>query len=405
MALTDTQVRNAKARDKDYKLSDGDGLYLLVTTKGHKYWRFKYRFDGKEKLLALGTYPERSLLNARHDRDVARKQVAAGIDPNSARKAAKAERAEHAANTFKAVALEWHDKKKSDWSENHAGRLLHRLELDIFPFIGDKPITEIKTPEMVETLERVAKRTLETAHRLKIACNMVFRYAMVKGKCDSNPVDAMKGVLPTVKNKHMAAPTDPKAVTELLRAIDDFSGSFIVKCAMKLAPILFVRPGELRHAEWSEIDLDAAQWNIPAHKMKMKQAHLVPLPRQAIDILKELKLLTGHSKYVFPCHRTPLRPMSENAVNAGLRRLGFGKDEITGHGFRAMARTMLHEILQFTPDAIEAQLAHAVPDRLGNAYNRTRHLAERKHMMQTWADYLDGLKSGARVIPLRRGAA
>jgi len=401
LPLTDVQVRNAKPQTKEYKLADGGGLYLLVTPTGGKLWRFDYRHNDKRKTLAFKTYPEISLADARQRRDDARKLVANGVDPGEVKRAQKAiEQAQ--AETFKTVTLEWYGQKKADWSDNHAERILRRLELDIFPAIGDKPIADIRTPELVNLLERVAVRTLETAHRLKIACDMVFRYAVIKGKSEQNPAASLRGVLPTVKPKHMAAPTEPKAVAELIRAIDAFSGSFVTKCALQLAPMLFVRPGELRAAEWPEFDLDAAVWNIPGHKMKMKQPHLVPLPRQAVDILKELFNLTGGGKYVFPCHRSPLRCMSENTVNASLRRLGFDKEEITGHGFRAMARTMLHEILQFTPDGIEAQLAHAVPDRLGRAYNRTQHLAERKKMMQSWADYLDGLKSGARVIPFKR---
>jgi integrase len=364
LPLTDVQVRNAKPKNKEYKLADGGGLYLLVTPTGGKLWRFDYRFNGKRKTLSFKTYPEISLLDARQHRDDARKLVANGADPGEVRKAQKAiEQAR--AETFKTVTLEWYYQKKPEWSDNHAERILRRLELDVFSFIGDKPITDIRTPELVNLLERVAVRTLETAHRLKIACDMVFRYAVIKGKSEQNPAASLRGVLPTVKYKHMAAPTEPKAVTELLRAIDGFSGSFVVKCALQLAPMLFVRPGELRSAEWSEFDFDAAEWKIPGHKMKMKLPHLVPLSHQAISILKDLFKLTGSGKYVFPCHRSPLRCMSENTVNASLRRLGFDKDEITGHGFRAMARTMLHEILQFTPDAIEAQLAHAVPDRLG----------------------------------------
>jgi integrase len=401
LPLTDVQVRNAKPRDKEYKITDGSGLYLLVTPTGGKIWRFDYRLNDKRKTLSFKSYPEISLADARQRREDARKLVANGVDPGEIKKAQKAiEQAR--AETFKTVTLEWYDQKKPEWSDNHAERLLRRLELDIFPYIGDKPIADIRTPELVNLLERVAVRTLETAHRLKIACDMVFRYAVIKGKSEHNPAASLRGVLPTVKNKHMAAPTEPKAVAELLRAIEGFSGSFVTKCALQLAPVLFVRPGELRAAEWSEFDLEESCWNIPGHKMKMKQPHLVPLPLQAVKILKELFNLTGSGKYVFPCHRSPLRCMSENTVNASLRRLGFDKDEITGHGFRAMARTMLHEILQFTPDAIEAQLAHAVPDRLGRAYNRTQHLAERNRMMQTWADYLDGLKSGARIIPFKQ---
>jgi len=397
LPLTDVQVKNAKPQVKEYKLADGGGLYLLVTPTGGKLWRFDYRFNGKRKTLSFKSYPEISLLDARRHRDDARKLVANGADLGEVKKAQKAiEQAR--AEAFKTVTLEWYYQKKPEWSDNHAERILRRLELDVFPFIGDKPITDIRTPELVELLERVAVRTLETAHRLKIACDMVFRYAVIKGKSENNPAASLRGVLPTVKYKHMAAPTEPKAVAELLRAIDGFSGSFVVKCAMQLAPMLFVRPGELRAAEWPEFNFDTAEWKIPGYKMKMKLPHLVPLSHQAISILKELCKLTGSGKYVFPCHRSPLRCMSENTVNASLRRLGFEKEEITGHGFRAMARTMLHEILQFTPDAIEAQLAHAVPDRLGRAYNRTQHLAERKKMMQTWADYLDKLKSGTNII-------
>lgn len=405
MPLTDMKVRSAKPVEKQTKIFDGDGLFLLImppgkkTPNGSKCWRLKYRFGGKEKLLALGTYPEVSLSDARDKRSEARRQIAAGIDPGELRKTKKAALTEAALNTFEAIAREWHSNSKPNWSDNHAERLLKRLEQDVFPFIGTKAITTIKTPEIVEILKRVAIRTLETAHRIKTAFYHIFHYAMLNGKIENNPAADLRKILPTVKHDHMAAPTDPKHVAPLLRAIDNFTGSIIVKCALQLAPLLFVRPGELRHAEWSEIDLDAATWNIPAEKMKMRQPHLVPLSRQAITILNDLQLLTGHGKYVFPCHRSPLRCMSENAVNAALRRLGFEKSEITGHGFRAMARTMLHEILQFSPDAIEAQLAHAVPDRLGRAYNRTTHLSERREMMQKWADYLDGLKSGAKGIP------
>ncbi len=402
MLLTDKAVKAAKPADKQYKLSDGKGLYLLVLPTGGKYWHFRSKVGGKDNLLSFGTYPEISLADAREKRDAARKQIANGFNPFEVRKAQKAAKVEADASTFEAVTLEWHQKFKGQWSANHAERLLHRLELDIFPFIGNRPIAEIKAPELLAVLRRVEARTLETAHRLKIACGQVFRYAVATGRADRDPVADLKGALPPVKNNHFSAPTDPKDVAPILRSIDTFQGSFVVKCAMQLAPILFVRPGELRHAKWSEIDLEAAEWSIPADKMKMKQPHLVPLPRQAVDILKTLHPLTGHSMYVFPCHRSPLRCMSENAVNAGLRRLGFEKSEITGHGFRAMARTILDEVLGFRPDIIEHQLAHAVKDPLGRAYNRTSHLADRRKMMQHWSDYLEGLKSGAKVIPMRQ---
>ncbi len=410
--LSDVQVKNAKPQEKDMTLFDGGGLYLLVGKQKHdpagkplpasKLWRMKYRYSGKERLLSFGAYPAVTLSDARQRREEAKKLLANGIDPSEAKKAHKAAMAENNANNFEKIARDWHAQKQADWTENHAKRLLRGLEVDVFPFIGSKPINEIRTPELAELLERIASRTLETAHRLKIAIDMTFKYAVVRGKCEQNPAASLRGVLPTVKNKHMAAPTDPKEVAPLLRAIDGFTGSFIVKCAMQLAPLLFVRPGELRQAEWSEIDLEAAEWNISAEKMKMRVAHLVPLSRQAIEILKSLQPLTGHGKYVFPCHRSPLRCMSENAVNAGLRRLGFDKQEITGHGFRAMARTILDEVLQFRPDIVEHQLAHKVKDPLGRAYNRTSHLAERRKMMQVWSDYLDGLKNGAKVIPLKR---
>ncbi|HML80030.1 tyrosine-type recombinase/integrase [Geobacter sulfurreducens] len=412
MALSDVTVRNAKPAEKQVKLFDGGGLFLLVAPKklgpdgkplpASKLWRLKYRFGGKEKLLALGTYPATSLADARDKRDAARKLLASGIDPGEARKAEKEARAEAAENTFEAVAREWHEKFKGQWSEKHAEQILRRLQLDVFPFIGVRPISEIKAPELLAVLRRVEKRTLETAHRLRIACGQVFRYAVATGRAERDPVSDLRGALPPVRSNHYAAPTDPKQVAPLLRAIDEYQGSFIVKCALRLAPLTFVRPGELRHAEWSEIDLDTATWEIPAKRMKMKIAHIVPLSTRAVAILRELHALTGQGRYVFPGHRSPLKPMSENAVNVALRLMGFDRGEITGHGFRAMARTILDEVLHVRPDFIEHQLAHAVKDPLGRAYNRTSHLAERRRMMELWAEYLEGLKAGAKVIPIKR---
>jgi len=402
MALTDLKVRNAKSGEKQIKLTDGEGMYLLVTPQGGKCWRLKYRFGGKEKVLALGTYPEVSLSDARDRRTAARKQLANGIDPCEVKKAQKAALIAETENTFEAVTREWHERFKPQWSPQHAEQILKRLEQDAFPWLGIRPIGDIKAPELLSVLRRIEMRTLETAHRVRIACSQIFRYAVATGRADRDPVADLRGALPPVKNNHFSAPTDPKEVAPLLRAIDCYEGSFVVKCAMQLAPMLFVRPGELRSAEWAEIDFEAAQWNIPGHKMKMKDPHLVPLSTQALAILQSLHLLTGHSKFVFPSHRTPLRCMSENAVNAALRRMGFEKSEITGHGFRAIARTILDEVLHVRPDFIEHQLAHAVKDPNGRAYNRTAHLAERRRMMQTWADYLDGLKAGAKVLPLKR---
>jgi integrase len=416
LELTDMEVKSAKKKDKQYKLTDGKGLYLLVTPTGGKLWRFDYRFDSKRKTLFLKSYPEISLTKAREQRDKAKELLATGIDPdtvisNKAKKlqkeelkAVEQEQAVIASNTFEKVARDWHASKVSEWSESHADRLMRQLERDIFPEIGSRHIADVQFTDIVTLLRKVSIRTLETAHRLKIAFHGTFRHAMMHGLITHNPATDFREVLPTVKPKHMAAPTEPKKVAELLRAIDSFSGSFIVKCALQLAPLLFCRPGELRHAEWKEIDFDSATWNIPAEKMKLRKPHLVPLSQQVVDILKQLQPLTGSGKYLFPCHRSPLRCMSENSVNAGLRRLGFEKEEITGHGFRAMARTMLHEILHFQPDVIESQLAHTVPDRLGRAYNRTQFIEERRRMMNTWADYLDGLKQGAKIIPLRRNA-
>jgi integrase len=410
--LSDIQVKSAKPQGKDVTLFDGGGLYLLICRQKYadkgkalpasKLWRLKYRFAGKEKLLSLGVYPSVSLSDARQRREDAKKMLANGIDPGEVKKAQKANKINSSENSFEAVTREWHERFKSQWTENHADRILRRLEVDVFPFIGNKVIGEIKAPEVLEVLRRIEPRTLETAHRVRIACGQVFRYAVATGKAEHDVVMDLRGALPPVNKKNFAAPTEPKKVAPLLRAIDDYEGSFVVKCAVQLAPLVFVRPGELRQAEWSEIDFDNAEWNIPGTRMKMKVPHLVPLSHQALEILKALQPLTGSGKYIFPCHRSPLRCMSENAVNAALRRMGFEKEEITGHGFRAMARTILDEVLKVRPDFIEHQLAHTVRDPNGRAYNRTAHLDERREMMQTWADYLDKLKTGAIVIPIRR---
>jgi len=282
---------------------------------------------------------------------------------------------------------------------------MSRLERDLFPWIGKRPINQIKAPELLSVLRRVESRgALESAHRIRTIAGQVFRYAVATGRAERDPAADLKGALPQPQEKHHAAIIDPKEVGPFLRALDGYQGHFVVKCALKLAPIFFVRPGELRHAEWSEIDLDEAVWNIPAHKMKLKQAHLVPLCRQAVEILTSLKELTGASRYVFPSGRTFARPMSNNAVNAALRRMGYDKETMTGHGFRAMARTILDEILHVRPDYIEHQLAHAVRDPNGRAYNRTAHLEERRKMMQSWADYLDALRVGADIIPFKKVA-
>ena len=394
LPLTDMQVQKVKPSEKEFKISDGGGLHLLVTPSGGKLWRLQYRFADKQKSIAFGSYPEISLSKARQYRDEARQLLANDVDPSVAKKDLAVKNKLASYNTFEAITRKWHETHKSKWSEGHAKHILSRLENDIFPVVGNKLITEVRRKDLSTLLEGVSKRTLETAHRLKIAINQMLNYAVANELIALNPLGNTKGLLPKIEHKHMAAPTDPKDVAPLLRAIDNFSGSFIVKAAMQLSPLLFCRPGELRHMEWTEVNFETAEWNIPAEKMKMRQAHLVPLSHQSITILKELRLLTGHGRYAFPCHRTPQRCMSDNAINAGLRRMGFEKSEITAHGFRAMARTILDEVLQFRPDIIEHQLAHAVRDPLGRAYNRTSHLAERKKMMLTWADYLDTLKLG-----------
>lgn len=398
--LTDIKVRNVKPAGKDVKLFDGGGLFLLVTRSGGKLWQFKYRYDGKEKKLAFGSYPEVSLADAREKRESARKLVASGVDPGVVRKAQKAARASEVENSFEVVAREWHSRFLSTWTPGHAVTIMSRLERDVFPWLGSRPIVEIKATELLMALRKVeARGALETAHRIRTVCGQVFRYAVATGRAERDISADLRGALPPVSEKHHASITEPAKIAELLRAIEGYQGGFVVRCALQLAPMLFVRPGELRAAEWSEFDLDAGEWHIPADRMKMKQAHLVPLSSQAVEILRELQKLTGSSRYVFPSGRSFHRCMSNNAVNAALRRMGYEKDEMTGHGFRAMARTILDEVLHFRPDYIEHQLAHAVKDPNGRAYNRTAHIAERKKMMQTWADYLDGLKRGAKILP------
>jgi integrase len=403
MALFDTKIKGVKPSGKQIKLFDAGGLFLLVTPKGGKLWRFKYRFDRKEKLLALGAYPEITLAEARERRDKARKQLANDIDPGAVRKAMKEAETEET-ETFEVIAREWHTKfKTTTWTEGHALTIMSRLERDLFPWIGTRPINQIKAQELLILLRRVeARGALESAHRIRTIAGQVFRYAVATGRAERDPSGDLKGALPQPGEKHHAAITEPKEVAPLLRAIDGYQGHFVVKCALRLAPMFFVRPGELRNAEWEEIVLDEAVWNIPAHKMKMKQSHIVPLCKQAVQILTELKELTGASRYVFPSGRSFARPMSNNAILAALRRMGYDKDTMTGHGFRAMARTILDEVLQVRPDFIEHQLAHAVRDPNGRAYNRTAHLAERRKMMEQWADYLDKLKAGDVGVPFKR---
>jgi integrase len=407
MPLTDTAIRNAKPgvtpkgvqTAKSYKLGDAGGLYLEVTPTGGKWWRLKYRFGGKEKRLSLGVYPDVSLAKARERREEARRLLVDHVDPSENRKAAKLAGAERAANSFEVVGREWFEKQKPMWNEAHADRILSRFERDIFPWIGARPIADVNAADLLAVIRRIEKRgALETAHRALGNCGQVFRYAVSTGRCARDPSSDLRGALPPVKGKHFAAVTEPPKVGPLLRSIYGYQGTLPVKCALELAPLVFVRPGELRRAQWADIDINQAEWRF--HVSKTDTGHIVPLARQAVDILRELHALTGRGKYVFPGARSNDRPMSDNAILAALRRMGIGKDEMSGHGFRAMARTILDEVLGFRPDFIEHQLAHAVRDPNGRAYNRTAHLDERRKMMQSWADWLDKQRVGAEVVPL-----
>ena len=396
MPLTDTKIKNAKATAKQYKLTDGNGLYLLVTPAGGKLWRFDYRFGNKRKTQAMGRYPEISLAEARERLLQAKKDLAHGQDPGLKIKAEKQD------NSFNTIAMEWYHRTSQTWTNGHARTVISRLERDVFPWLKGKEINEIAAPEVLQVLRRVeARGAIESAHRIKTLFGQIFRYAVATGRAERDPSVDLKGALPAAQTKNMAALTEPPEFAKLLQAIDNYKGTFVVRCALKIQAYTFVRPGELRHAEWSEIDFETKEWRIPAEKMKIRHPHIVPLARQAVDVLTELHALTGQGKYVFP-GRSPTRPLSENGVLTAIRTMGFSKEQMSGHGFRAAARTMLDEILKQRVDLIEHQLAHVVRDPLGRAYNRTKHLPERRKMMQLWADYIDGLKAGAQVLPLKR---
>jgi integrase len=401
MALTDTAIRKAKPATKARKLFDERGMYLLVTTDGAKWWRFKYRLHGKEKLLSLGVYPDVGLKQARERRDEARRLVAAGVDPSAERQAAKAsliagER--RARDSFEAVAREWFQKFSSNWVPTHADTVIRRLEANLFPSLGSRPIAEITPVELLEVLRLVeARGAVSTAHRIKQICGQVFRYAIATGRAPRDPSSDLRGALIPERERHFGALTNPADVAALVRAIDGYRGSFVVNCALRFTALTFARPGEVRKAEWNEIDLDEALWRIPAARMKMRREHLVPLLR---DLLRELRPLTGSGRYVFPNGRTGSRPMSENAIVAALRYLGYERGQMTAHGFRTMASTLLNE-QGWPADAIERQLAHAENDEVRGAYNRAEYLDERRLMMQAWADYLDKLMAANNVISLR----
>jgi integrase len=394
--LTDTfvkQVKHSGAAAGD-KHQDALALHLLVKAAG-KYWRMNYRYQGKQKTLALGTYPEVTLAKARARRDKAREQLADGIDPSAAKKEEKAAGLASAANTFEVVARQWLDKTKGDRMASTSGKVTTWLEKDVFPFIGKMPISTMGPRDVLGALRHMEGRgALDSVQRVKQICGQVFRYAVASGSAERDITQDLKGALTQPTAGHFAAITEPKQVGELLRSIFGYSGHPYTVAALKLSPLVFVRPGELRTAEWMEIDLDAAEWRIPGSKMKMKVDHLVPLSTQAVEILRTMHPQTGHGRYVFPGLRTGERPMSENTINAALRGMGYAQEVHSAHGFRAMARTIMDEVLNERVDLIEHQLAHAVKDANGRAYNRTAHLPARRMMMQTWADYLDKLRSG-----------
>ncbi len=404
MSLTDRAIRALKPQAKPFKRFDERGLYLLVNPNGARYWRLKYRYNGQERLLSLGVYPDVSLKIARERREEARRSVADGIDPSAERAAQKLARAD----SFEALAREWYAKEQPNWVPSHGERIIRRLERDVFPYLGNRPISDLSAPLVLGVARRIVDRgAIETAQRTLQTIGQVMRFAVATGRAERDPTVSLRGALPVHESSHLAAVTDPKQLGELLRAIDGYRGTAVVRAALGLAPYVFVRPRELRHAEWQEIDFDAADgaiWAIPGEKMKGGRPHIVPLPWQAEEILRDLEPVTGDSSYIFPSARSSQRPMSENAVLAALRRMGFEKGSVTGHGFRATARTLLDEVLHFPPHLIEHQLAHTVRDPLGRAYNRTTHLDERRVMMQRWADYLDSLRAGATVLPLRRAA-
>lgn len=398
MPLTDIKVKTLKPHpSKDYKEADEKGLYLLVKKDGYKYWRFKYRFCKKEKLLALGVYPDVSLANARIQRDEAREQIRKGIDPSANKKAVAFARQESSENSFEVIANEWLmiRSKKSDDDI----RLKNLLKRDLFPHLGSRPIKEITPPELLQVLRRIENRTIEMACRARQYAGQIFRYAIQTGRAERDPSADLKGALKVHSGKHFSAITDPKELGRLMVDIKDYSrGTPVVKAALALSALFFCRPKELRYMEWTEVNWEERRIEIPAAKMKMRQAHIIPLCTQAFNILKELRLLTGRGKYVFPSAKSNLRPLSENGVRAALRTLGYDNDTMTAHGFRATARTLLDEVLGFRTEWIEHQLAHTVKDANGTAYNRTKHLEQRRMMMQKWADYLDELREGASNV-------
>jgi integrase len=405
--LTDMRVKNAKPKAKPYKLADGGGLYLEVTPSGSKLWRMKFmQSSGKESRLSFGAYPEVGLTQARAARAAARQLKATDVDPGQAKRDVKLAKAAAALNSFEAIARQWLAKTAAERAGSTQTKNTTWLEKNIFPEIGSMPISTLKPRDVLGALQKIeARGAIESAHKIKQICGQIFRFAVASGLAERDVTTDLRDALAAVPEAHYAAITDPKQVAELLRAIYTYTGHPYATAALKLAPMLFQRPGELRSMEWVEIDWDKAEWNIPASKMKMKVAHLVPLPTQALELLRGIQAISGHAKYVFPSVRTGARCMSENTINVALRSMGYPKEVMTGHGFRAMARTIMDEVLDERVDLIEHQLAHAVKDPNGRAYNRTAHLPARRKMMQRWADYLDKLRAGAEQISLRGSGA
>ena len=407
--LTDVAIRKAKPSDKPLRLFDGNGIYLEVQPNGAKWWRHKFRFGGREKLLSLGVYPEVTLVEARAKRAANRKLLESGVDPSMARKAAKAARADLASGSFEAVAREFLQQRVEQWSAPHARRWIERLEKDVFPWMGSLPIDSITPSVLLQTLRRVEARGVrETVHSIHQACGQVFRYGIATSRCERNPSSDLRGALKPVLVKHVSAITEPRAVGDLMRAIADYQGHPATRGALQLSALTFQRPGNIRAMRWADVDLDRAVWTIPAADMKQSRygkqngrPHIVPLARQAVAALRELEPLTNHRLYVFPSLQGQGRCMSENTVNVALRRLGFDKETMTAHGFRAMARTLLVEKLNAHPDVIEAQLAHGKSGPLGAAYDRAEFIEQRRTMMQVWADYLDQLRIGEKTSRTR----
>ena len=399
--LTGQKVKTSKYESKQYKLADGGGLYLLVKKVG-KYWRYDYRFLKKRKTLALGVYPKISLKEAREEHQAARKLLDKGIDPTQYRKVTKAVKIESAGYSFQVLSAEW--AAKQIWTDGHRRTVQSRLERDVIPYLGNRPVSEITAKEVLAICRRVESRgAIESAHRIKTIIGQVMRYCVSLELADGDPTRDLKGALTPTQAKHMAAITTPKEVGALMRSIDDYKGTIVTRAALKMAALTFVRPGELRHAEWSEIDIDRKCWIIPPEKMKGRIKHIVPLSRQAMEVIIDLKPKTGAGRYVFPSPRTAARPMSENAVLSALRRMGYPKSEMTGHGFRSTASTNLYE-LGWKSELVEMQLAHKDPNEVRASYNHAKYLPERQKMMQAWADYLDGLKTGGEVINIKREA-